>query len=147
MDTLQKKSAGDVVRALAAQGKTADEIRQMTGLKRASIGQYLSLRKYEQAAQRKSSRPGNNVREICEAKKQDAREMFRSGARITDVINKTGISYKTAARCRGDVIREDGIYRPEKQYEWPVDLQIRWVVTVNRIRTACGMEPFPVPGA
>lgn len=135
------KSQGDLVRALLAQGQTVEEVVRATGLSRRSIAQYVQWQGSEQRGW-----AADDVRRTYKSKSQIAREMIRQGAKTAEIVEKTGLSYKTITDCRAEIDRENGVERPQKQVVWPLELQIRWVVAVNTIRLACGLKPLPMPG-
>lgn len=81
---------------------------------------------------------------VKKSKKSWVKELAEQGLKINEIAKITGLVEKTVYTYRSEMIKRE--YKEKTRHKvFTVKMQIEWTQAVNRIREACGKEPFPLP--
>ena len=81
---------------------------------------------------------------VKKSKKLWVKELAEQGLKINEIAKITGLAEKTVYTYRSEMIKRE--YKEKTRHKvFTVKTQIEWTQAVNRIREACGKEPFPLP--
>ena len=81
---------------------------------------------------------------VKKSKKSWVKELAEQGLKPSEIAKITGLSERTVYTYRSEMIPRE--YKEKTRHKvFTVKMQIEWTEAVNRIRKACGKEPFPIP--
>ena len=78
------------------------------------------------------------------SKKSWVRELAGQGLKPNEIAKITGLSEKTVYTYRSEERKQEPSAATQAK-RFTMEKQIEWTRTINRIRKACGKEPFPIP--
>lgn len=81
---------------------------------------------------------------VKKSKKSWVKELAGQGLKPSEIAKITGLSERTVYTYCSEMIKREP--KEETRHKvFTVKMQTEWTQAVNRIRKACGKEPFPLP--